>query len=190
MKEKFSDKNEIRYKMKQLRVILPEASRKSAAEEVFERLERTAAFLLADRIMMYHSLPDELYTLDFLKKWSGKKRFYLPRVNGVDLEVLPYEESRLELGSFHIEEPTGADITDPSEIELVVVPAVAYDRKGKRLGRGKGFYDRFLQHTKATKVGVGYEFQLVDELPSEPHDVPMDMVITQKTTIVVTKVKG
>ena len=188
MKDKFSEKNEIRYKMKNLRVIMPESDRKSAAEEVFERLEKTAAFLLADRIMMYHSLPDELYTHDFLRKWAGKKRFYLPRINGVDLEVLPYEESRLELGTFHIEEPTGNDLTDPSEIELVVVPAVAYDRKGKRLGRGKGFYDRFLKQTKATKVGVGYEFQLVDELPTEPHDIPMDIVITQKTTILVRKV--
>lgn len=185
MKEKFSEKNEIRYKMKSLRVVLPEKERKSAAAEVFERLEKTAAFLLADRIMMYHSLPDELYTHDFLRKWSGRKRFYLPRINGVDLEVLPYEESRLELGTFHIEEPTGEDVTDPSEIELVVVPAVAYDRKGKRLGRGKGFYDRFLKQTKATKVGVGYEFQLLDELPSEPHDIPMDIVVTQHTTIIV-----
>ena len=186
MNNKFSEKNEIRYKMKSLRVVMPESARKSAAEEVFDRLEKTAAFLLADRIMMYHSLPDELSTHDFLRKWSGRKRFYLPRINGVDLEVLPYEESRLELGSFHIEEPTGNEVTDPSEIELVVVPAVAYDRQGKRLGRGKGFYDRFLKHTKATKVGVGYEFQLIDELPSEPHDIPMDMVITQYTTIVVT----
>lgn len=187
MRERYSDKNELRYKMKSLRVVIPEAQKKSAAREVFERLEQTAAFLLADRIMMYHSLPDELYTHDFLKKWAGKKRFYLPRINGVDLEVLPYEESRLELGTFHIEEPTGNDVTDPREIELVVVPAVAYDRKGKRLGRGKGFYDRFLKQTQATKVGVGYEFQLVDELPSEPHDIPMDIIITQRTTIIVKK---
>lgn len=185
MREKLSEKNELRFKMKNLRVVLSEMDRKSAAEEVFERLEKTAAFLLADRIMMYHSLPDELYTHDFLKKWSGKKRFYLPRVNGVNLEVLPYEESRLELGSFHIEEPTGINVTDPSEIELVVVPAVAYDRKGKRLGRGKGFYDRFLKDTHATKVGVGYEFQLLDEIPAEPHDVAMDIIVTQKTTIVI-----
>lgn len=185
MEDRYSDKSYLRYKMKSLRMVVPEAERKSAAEEVFERLEKTAAFMLAERILMYHSLPDELYTLDFLKKWSGRKRFYLPRVNGVDLEVLPYEETRLELGSFHIEEPTGNDVTDPEEIELVVVPAVAYDRKGKRLGRGKGFYDRFLKTTKATKVGVGYEFQLVDEVPSEPHDVAMDMVITQHTTIVI-----
>ena len=187
MKEKFSEKNEIRYKMKSLRVVLPESSRRSAAREVFDRLERTAAFLMADRIMLYHSLPDELYTLDFLKKWSDRKRFYLPRVNGANLDVLPYEETRLELGSFHIEEPIGDHTTDPAEIELVVVPGVAYDRKGRRLGRGKGFYDRFLQHTKATKIGVGYEFQLLDELPAESHDISMDIVITQNNTIIITK---
>ena len=186
-RELTEEKNEIRRKIKELRVIVPETEKRRAAEEVFERLEKTAAFLLADRIMMYHSLPDELSTHAFLAKWSGRKRFYLPRVNGVDLEILPYQESRLELGSFHIEEPTGTDLTDPSEIELVVVPAVAYDRKGRRLGRGKGFYDRFLKSTRATKVGVGYEFQLFDELPTEPHDVGMDMVVTQKTTIIIKK---
>ena len=187
MREKSLEKNEIRRKIQSLRTILLDKERISAAEEVFSRLEKTAAFLMAERIMMYHSLPDELSTHAFLNKWHDKKKFYLPRVNGVDLEILPYEESRLELGSFHIEEPTGNDIADPNDIELVVVPAVAYDRKGRRLGRGKGFYDRFLKTTKATKVGVGYEFQLYDELPSEPHDVGMDIIVTQHTTIILKK---
>ncbi len=163
--------------------MLLEAERMSAADEVFDQLEKTAAFLLADRILMYHSLPDELSTHRFLNKWHGKKNFYLPRVNGVNLEILPYDESRLELGAFHIEEPTGNNIVPAEDIELIIVPAVAYDRSGNRLGRGKGFYDRLLATTKATKVGVGYEFQIVDEIPAEPHDVKMDMVITQKTVI-------
>ena len=179
------EKNEIRRKVKALRVMLSDMERKSAAEEVFARLEKTAAFILADHILMYHSLPDELHTHTFLGKWGKKKHFYLPRVNGVNLEILPYDESRLELGSFHIEEPTGTDVVSPEEIELIVVPAVAYDRKGNRLGRGKGFYDRLLQTTKATKVGVGYEFQLVDEVPVEPHDVGVDIIITQNATIIV-----
>jgi 5-formyltetrahydrofolate cyclo-ligase len=179
------EKNEIRRKVKALRVMLSEAEKRSAADEVFARLEKTAAFLLADHILMYHSLPDELFTHAFLGKWASRKHFYLPRVNGVNLEILPYDESRLELGSFHIEEPTGNNTVDPSEIELVVVPAVAYDRRGNRLGRGKGFYDRLLKSTKATKIGIGYEFQLVDEVPVEPHDVGVDMIITQNATIVV-----
>lgn len=155
-----------------------------AAEEVFARLENTAAFMLAEKILMYHSLPDELPTRRFLAKWKERKHFYLPRVNGVNLDILPYDESKLELGSFHIEEPSGNDSVDAADIEMVVVPAVAYDARGNRLGRGKGFYDRFLASTPAVKVGVGYDFQLLDEIPAEPHDVPMDIVITQKSTII------
>lgn len=163
--------------------MLSEAEKERAAEEVFSRLEKTAAFMMADTILMYHSLPDELSTISFLKKWHDKKRFFLPRVNGVNLDILPYEETRLELGSFHIEEPTGNDVADVDDIELMIIPAVAFDRRGNRLGRGKGFYDRLLAESKATKIGVGYEFQLFETIPSEPHDVAMDMVITQKTLI-------
>ncbi len=177
------EKSDIRRKIKNLRMMLLEREKESAAEEVFSQLEKTAAFIMAENILMYHSLPDELQTIKFLKKWSDRKRFFLPRVNGVNLDILPYEETRLELGSFHIEEPTGEDIVDVDDIELMVIPAVAFDRKGNRLGRGKGFYDRLLSTSRATKIGVGYEFQLFDSIPSEPHDVAMDMIITQKTLI-------
>lgn len=177
------EKSDIRRKIRNMRTMLLENEKNDAAEQVFALLEKTAAFMLADKILMYHSLPDELPTHSFLNKWKDRKRFYLPRVNGVNLDILPYDETRLELGSFHIEEPTGNDTLDPAEIELVVVPAVAYDRNGNRLGRGKGFYDRLLATTKATKVGVGYEFQIVDEIPAEQHDVPMDMIVTQQTVI-------
>ncbi|MDE6290220.1 MAG: 5-formyltetrahydrofolate cyclo-ligase [Muribaculaceae bacterium] len=177
------EKNDIRRKIKNLRMMLSEMEKASAAEEVFAQLEKTAAFMMADTILMYHSLPDELQTIKFLKKWHDRKRFFLPRVNGVNLDILPYEETRLELGSFHIEEPTGEDVVNVDDIELMVIPAVAFDRMGNRLGRGKGFYDRLLSTSKATKIGVGYEFQLLDSIPSEPHDVAMDMIITQKTLI-------
>lgn len=181
------EKSDIRRKIKALRTMLSDEDKNSAAEEVFEQLEKTAAFLLADKILMYHSLPDELQTIAFLKKWGGRKKFFLPRVNGVNLDILPYDQSRLELGSFQIEEPTGDDLTDPAEIELIIVPAVAFDRNGNRLGRGKGFYDRLLQTTRATKIGVGYDFQLLEEIPAEPHDIPMDMVITQRHYIKISK---
>ena len=97
----------------------------------------------------------------------------------MNLDILPYDRTRLALGAFHIEEPQGDDTVDPDSIELMVIPAVAYDRNGNRLGRGKGFYDRLLASTKARKVGIAYDFQLVDEIPAEPHDVPVDIVITE-----------
>lgn len=183
MQDKVLEKRDLRRKIKQMRQMLLDHEKLSAAEEVFALLEKNAAFMLAEKILMYHSLPDELSTISFLKKWSNVKKFFLPRVNGVNLDILPYDKSRLELGAFHIEEPQGDDIVDPDEIELIVVPAVAYDRRGNRLGRGKGFYDRLLASSRAVKIGVGYDFQLVDALPAEKHDVPVDFVITQSSVI-------
>ena len=132
------------------------------------------------------TLPDELSTHKFIDRWAPKKHFYLPRVNGVNLDILPYDETRLSLGSFQIEEPTGDDTTDINDIELIIVPAVAYDRQGNRVGRGKGYYDRLLTGSKATKIGVGYDFQLIEEgIDTDPHDVRMDVVITESHHIVI-----
>lgn len=164
-------------------MMLSDIEKLQAAEEVFSQLENTPAFMMADNILIYHSLPDELQTISFLKKWRDRKHFFLPRVNGVNLELLPYVESELRKGAYDIEEPTGTATTDVDEIDLMIIPAVAFDRKGNRLGRGKGFYDRLLAESKATKIGVGYEFQLIDEIPAEPHDVPMNIVITQYSFI-------
>lgn len=172
------EKQEIRKKIKALKSMLLETEKIESANSVFRILEQSAAFVLANRVLMYHSLPDELSTKEFLRKWGRRKQFFLPRVNGVNLEILPYDESRLELGAFHIEEPTGNNLANPEDIELIIVPAVAYDKKGNRLGRGKGFYDRLLKSTKATTIGVAYEFQIVEEIPVEHHDIPMDMIIS------------
>lgn len=171
-------KEEVRRRIKAQKSMLDAEERRSAARSVFELLEQTAAFMMADNILMYHSLPDELSTLDFIDKWADRKHFFLPRVNGVNLDILPYDRSRLALGAFHIEEPQGDETCSMDDIEMVVVPAVAYDSAGNRVGRGKGFYDRLLADTSALKVGVGYSFQCVESIDAEPHDVRVDIVIT------------
>ena len=178
------EKERLRNKVKAQKSLLTAAEKRNAAAEVFARLENNAAFILARNILLYHSLPDELSTLDFIGRWHNRKRFFLHRVNGVNLDILPYEESRLALGAFHIEEPQGDNIVDISEIEMIVVPGIAFDAKGNRVGRGKGYYDRLLAQSKAVKVGVGYDFQFVDEgIDTEPHDIKVDIVITQSRTI-------
>ena len=87
----------------------------------------------------------------------------------------------LAIGAYGIEEPTGEFFTDYSAIDLIVVPGVAFDRKGNRLGRGKGYYDRLLpQIPSAYKAGICFSFQIVEEIPAEPFDICMDEVITSK----------
>lgn len=170
--------------------MLSDLEKERAAAAAFEMLEHHASFIMADNILMYHSLPDEISTHRFLEKWGDKKHFYLPRVSGVNLEILPYDKSTLRYGAFHIEEPSGQDTTDISDIELIIVPAVAYDRQGNRVGRGKGYYDRLLADSKATKIGMAYDFQLIDEIDAEPHDVKVDVIITDKSVITIKKTRN
>lgn len=177
------NKCNIRREIKAQKKQLSDEDKTSAAEKAFAHLEKTADFLLADKILIYYSLPDELPTHSFIRKWCDKKLFYLPRVNGDDLEILPYDESRLSVGSFNIEEPTGDETASVSDMELIIVPAVAFDRSGNRVGRGKGYYDRLLSRCQVRKIGIAYGFQLVDSIDAEPHDVRVDSVITDDDVI-------
>lgn len=134
--------------------------------------------------MLYHSLPDEVCTHAFVKHWCQHKRVLLPVVTGDDLELRLYTPgSSLAVGAFGIEEPQGPVFTNYSEIDLAVVPGVAFDAKGNRLGRGRGYYDRLLPRlVHACKIGICFPFQLVDEVPAEPFDIAMDEVISGKQT--------
>ena len=92
-----------------------------------------------------------------------------------------YAPGALRAGAFGIAEPdVDAEPCEPSEIDLIVVPGTAFTQAGARMGRGRGYYDKYLSQPgfRGVKVGVCYAHQLVGELPVEPHDVFMDYVIT------------
>ena len=168
------NKQILRQRIRASKAVLDDNDRRQAALRIFSTIRSMAAFIMAERVLLYHSLPDELSTREFLASLPQGKRYYLPRVNGPDLDILPYEASRTHLGAFHIEEPDGNDTVDVADIDLIVVPGVAYDRSGNRLGRGKGFYDRLLSRARAITVGVCYDFQLVDSIAVDEHDIPVD----------------
>lgn len=171
------NKDEIRRQVRARKQMLDSSERLAAARRVFDTVRSMAAYMMARRILLYHSLPDELSTHLFFEDSPDDKTYYLPRVNGLDLEILPYERSRMHLGAFRIEEPDGDDTVDIDDIDLVIVPAVAYDRNGNRVGRGKGYYDRLLSRSKATTIGICYDFQLVDDFDTDDFDIPVDYVV-------------
>ncbi len=112
----------------------------------------------------------------------GKKLVY-PRVSGEELEFVEIEDPGfLEPGGFAVPEPVAGGIVDPQDVDVFVVPGVAFDLAGHRLGYGKGFYDRFLCRLSVggERVGFSYEFQLVEALPVRPHDQRLSMLITEK----------
>lgn len=148
--------------------------------EILAALETHPAFRAANTVLLYHSLKDEVDTHAFIRKWSHAKQILLPVVAGDDLELRLYTGPEdLAPGAYGIEEPTGEPFTRYESIDFVLIPGVAFDRNGNRLGRGKGYYDRLLPRIpSAYKAGICFPYQLVEEVPAEPFDVRMDEIIT------------
>ena len=155
------------------------ASITQASADVLNRLEAHPVFQQAHTILIYHSLPDEVNTHDFIRKWSAHKQILLPVVIGDDLELRRYTGSAdLKKGAYGIEEPVGEPFTDYDSIDLAIIPGVAFDTHGNRLGRGKGYYDRLLPRLPHTyKIGICFPFQLLEEIPTDALDVRMDEVL-------------
>lgn len=155
------------------------ATHQSQSADVLAALEAHPVFGAARIVLLYYSLKDEVDTHEFVRKWSGEKQILLPVVVGDELELRIYTGPQdLAHGAYGIEEPTGELFTDYAAIDLAVIPGVAFDALGNRLGRGKGYYDRLLPQLTAYKVGICFPFQLVEEVPAEPFDISMDAIIT------------
>ncbi|WP_300901329.1 5-formyltetrahydrofolate cyclo-ligase [uncultured Bacteroides sp.] len=153
----------------------------SQSAEILAALEAHPVFRAAHIVLLYYSLKDEVNTHAFIRKWSREKQILLPVVTGDTLELRIYTTPKdLKRGAYDIEEPTGELFTDYAAIDLAVIPGVAFDATGNRLGRGKGYYDRLLPQLTAFKAGICFPFQLVDEVPAEPFDIRMDTIITLK----------
>ena len=146
------------------------------------RLESHALFRAAHTVLLYSSLPDEVDTHTFIRRWEGRKRILLPVVvSDSELELRVYTgSSNMRRGAFNIDEPAGAAFTDYGSIDLAVIPGVAFDRHGNRLGRGRGYYDRLLARlgrSGVPTIGVCFDFQKLDAIPAETHDIAVGEVL-------------
>lgn len=155
------------------------------SKKILNRLEETALFRSASSIALYYAIPGEVQTAAFIEKWHHKKQLLLPLIEGDHLRLLTYTgKESLKPGAFGIPEPDGTTPPVPeSDIDLIIVPGVAFDRQCNRMGRGKGYYDRLLSTTKAPKIGICFDFQLLESIPVEPFDIKMDMIITEKEIV-------
>lgn len=135
----------------------------------------------AQTILMYYSLPDEVCTHKAVDKLvSMGKRVLLPAVTGENtMQLHAYEKAAdLKCGAYNIMEPAGEVFDDLQKIDVAVIPGMAFDSHGHRMGRGKGYYDRFLALVpQIYKIGLCFDFQLVGNIPCTPLDINMNEVI-------------
>lgn len=171
------DKNALRKEIRSRKKSYSQEQLLEKSESILRKLELHPLFQQANRVMLYASLPDEVQTLAFIEKWQKTKAVILPTVVGDD--IIPVQSSAdaaMQEGDFHILEPQNTPYT--GDFDLIVVPGMAFDRQGSRLGRGKGFYDRFLaKHPKTPTIGLCFDFQVVEYIPKEPHDIIIGEVI-------------
>lgn len=176
------NKSELRKAMLwQNRSLSPEL-RAEASDRLFRRVEQLPVFSAAHTVAFYCSLPDEPDTSGALRRWRETKRLVVPRVEGDRMQFYEYTPDAMCRGAFGIREPGFEAVRcRPEEIDLILVPGVAFTAKGMRMGRGRGYYDKYLSlpGMRAMKVGVCYACQLVDSLPAEAHDVAMDHVVCE-----------
>lgn len=185
------EKAEIRRYVLRARSLLTLDQRTSKDARIAARLERLKIFRESRSILLYCSFRDEVNTRGLLKKWIDKKQIYLPRLTSEEtfivLPVAPLES--LEVNRFGIAEPElpkkgFRDAQQPQPLDLIIVPGVAFDRQGNRIGMGKGYYDRFLSAQKgALRVALAYSEQVLDQVPHKPYDEPVDMIITEDEVI-------
>lgn len=177
------DKQALRRLIRTRKQAYAPASLRAQSLAIVARLLQHPRLQSAQTVLLYYSLPDEVDTHQLADTLLAQgKQVLLPRVvSDTEMEVRCYTGTAdLEAqGKYHILEPTGALFTDYGSIDLVVVPGMAFDRQGHRMGRGRGYYDRFLPLCpNAYKIGICFAFQLVDDVPVTPTDIAMDAIIS------------
>lgn len=172
-------KDELRRQIRQIKRQFTSRQLEELSLPVLARLKP----LLQDAavVMAYYSLPDEVNTHRLLDELVEEgKTVLLPEVVDDETMVVRRYRSSADLreGAYHIMEPIGEMFTDYQQIDVVLVPGVAFDADGHRLGRGRGYYDRFLKTVgTVSKIGVCFDFQKVQEVPVGPDDVMVDRVV-------------
>ncbi|MCM1078794.1 MAG: 5-formyltetrahydrofolate cyclo-ligase [Bacteroidales bacterium] len=174
-------KQELRNSIRKKRGEHSEEELAADSEAISRRLLHHPRIQSAEFIVAYWSLPDEPNIHKAIEVLHGQgKKVLLPCViNDTDMILRPYSGAdKMQSGAFGIQEPYGKE-TDISVLQrhrsVILVPGVAFDRHGNRLGRGKGYYDRFLQKAgKPYTIGICHNFQIVDKVPCGEHDIPVN----------------
>jgi 5-formyltetrahydrofolate cyclo-ligase len=175
-------KRQLRRACRQVRDELGDVTRQQASLSICGWIETWPVFQQSSVILAYMPMKDEV-DLTRLIEHRPQKRWVLPRILLEERHRMvfhPYVSGRLIHHPFGMDEPTpDLPIVPSSEVQLALVPGLAFDRKGKRLGYGGGYFDRFLYDFSGVSLGVTFQALLLDDLPSSEHDILVGWIVTE-----------
>ena len=185
------EKKALRRKFATQRQTIPESERLEKSRAICNNFLSSMAYEHSDTILLYYSINSEVDTQELIDTvLKSGKRLALPVCRENSEMVFRYIQSRDDLtkGFFSALEPkSNLEEFKGAKHTVCVIPAIAFDKEGYRIGYGKGYYDRFLKGISAKTAGFSYNFSLADNLPYEKTDVPLDYVITEKEVIKIKK---
>jgi len=161
-------------------------SLKGKADQITKNLFALSEYTNSQKIMLYVSLPNEVDTSKIMENSFSSKKVFFPITNTETRELeLGQAENMADLreGAHGILEPIDKTDISPAELDLVIIPGRAFDTSGNRIGRGKGYYDRFLSKVSCPKIALAFEYQIIDEVPSDLYDIPVDKIVTEERVI-------
>ena len=180
-------KKDLRHQCKKIRDNFKKEYIDFANDIIFQKIIAMPEFKNAKTVMTYVSVGSEVdtrrlmeYCLDY-----GKKLLVPVTLKGTHIMEASFVDSLSDLknGAFDIPEPQEWNICPKSDIDLCIVPALAFDKNKFRLGYGGGFYDRFLSDFNSTSVGLEFSELIIDNVCAEPYDIPVDIIVTEKEDI-------
>lgn len=172
-------KEEIRIIIKESKNLFPPDILLTKSISIYRKIELLDCFIKANTIVSYWPLSKEVDLTFLNNKYSKNKTILLPDIADNDIYLKQFtSEDKLETGCLGIKVPVGKEFTKYKEIDLVLVPGIAFDAQGNRLGRGKGYYDRFLKKLTAHTIGICFDFQQFDKIPTNEYDVSVDEVVS------------
>lgn len=182
-KYKHIRKNNLRNKIKQKRKQMNPDDCFNKSKHAQKLFLQSSIYKNAKTIMLYMPLGNETDTSEILKKsLDDEKNVVMPVTDdktGIITPMLITKQTPFKKGAFSVKEPQCDTIADVSNIDVVLVPGIVFDKIGGRIGFGKGCYDMLLKNTNAVKVGYCYDFQLIKKIPSQIHDIKMDYINTE-----------
>ncbi len=179
-------KKVLRQQILDVRFRLSPEDRRAKSREIEKRLFSIAEFQSARTVLFYASFRSEVETHDMVRRaLADRKKVVLPRVKGKELELFQIKDFDRDVkpGKWDIPEPYGGKQTEPEQVQFIVVPGAAFDQRGNRLGYGAGFYDKLLKAYQGATAALAFEFQIVPNVPADPHDVPVQKIVTEKRVI-------
>lgn len=177
-------KDKIRNDILKKRDLQTQGEIQQKSKKIKERLFSLEDFITSRGILFYYSFRSEVRTDIMIEEALGKKRVFLPKVEGKELKIYEIKGmNELQKGFCGIFEPKAKRPVSLEEIEVVIVPGVAFDKRGFRIGYGNGFYDRFLALHRFQKIGLAFSLQIIDNIPHTENDIRMDKIITEDLII-------